>query len=96
MLLEPVPAMTLIRPAAASTTAAITRSCSGCESVGHSPVVPTGQTHVVPGGDLELDIPLQGLDIDLSVAERGNHGHGKAGEIFTAGRHGRVRGEGGA
>jgi len=45
---DPVPAITWIRPEAASTTAAITRSCSSCESVGDSPVVPTGQTVGVP------------------------------------------------
>ena len=47
-LLIGLPGMTLIRPAAASMTAEITRSCSGCESVGDSPVVPTGHTLVVP------------------------------------------------
>ena len=31
-----------------STTVAIVRSCSGCESVGDSPVVPTGHRQVVP------------------------------------------------
>ena len=36
------------------------------------------------GGNLELDVPLQGLDIDLHVAKRGNNGHGQAGKIFTA------------
>ena len=83
MLFEPVPGMTLIRPAAASTTAAITRSCSACESVGDSPVVPTGQRQVVPAVDLELDLLLQGLDIDLAVAKRRDHGHRKAGKLFS-------------
>ena len=43
-----MPAMTLARPAAASTTTAITRSCSSCVSVGASPVVPTGLKMGVP------------------------------------------------
>jgi hypothetical protein len=45
---DPVPAMTLIRPAAYWTTSEITRSCSSWDSVGDSPVVPTGQMQVVP------------------------------------------------
>ena len=40
------------------------------------------------GRDLELDIPLQGLDIDLAVAKGRDHGHGQAGKIFTSGGHG--------
>src|SRR5262245_40145700 len=40
--------MTLIRPRAACTTSEMTRSCSSCERVGDSPVVPTGQRHCVP------------------------------------------------
>ncbi len=42
------PRSTLIRPAACSQTTAITRSCSSCESVGLSPVVPTGLTNRFP------------------------------------------------
>jgi hypothetical protein len=45
---DPVPGITSIRPAAASMLAAITRSCSSCDNVGDSPVVPTGQMQVVP------------------------------------------------
>ena len=45
---DPVPAMTLARPAADSTTRAMTRSCSSCVSVGDSPVVPTGLSMGVP------------------------------------------------
>ncbi len=40
--------MTLARPAAASTTTAMTRSCSSWVSVGASPVVPTGLRIGVP------------------------------------------------
>ena len=40
------------------------------------------------GLDLELHLPLQGLDIDLAVAERRDHGHRQAGKLFTAGWHG--------
>ena len=46
--MEPVPAMTLIRPEAACTTSEITRSCSSWLNVGDSPVVPTGHRQFVP------------------------------------------------
>ena len=48
VLFEPVPGNTLIRPAAFSTTAAMTRSCSSWSKVGDSPVVPTGDRQSVP------------------------------------------------
>src|SRR5262249_7423799 len=48
VLFEPVPGMVLMRPAACSTTAAMTRSCSSWSSVGDSPVVPTGARQSVP------------------------------------------------
>src|SRR5439155_11194565 len=48
VLLEPVPGMTLMRPAARSQTAAMTRSCSSWSKVGDSPVVPTGARQSVP------------------------------------------------
>ena len=32
-------------------------------------------------------MPLQGLDVDLAVAERRDHGHREAGKIFTACGH---------
>ena len=48
VLFEPVPGITLQRPATVCTASEITRSCSSCESVGDSPVVPTGTTQVTP------------------------------------------------
>src|SRR5260221_13194595 len=48
VLFDPVPATTLTRFAACSQTPAMTRSCSSWESVGLSPVVPTGLTQCVP------------------------------------------------
>jgi hypothetical protein len=48
VLFEPVPAITLIRPAACWQTMSITRLCSSCDSVGLSPVVPTGHRPCVP------------------------------------------------
>ena len=45
---SPVPGITRALPAAVSTTSAMTRSCSSCESVGDSPVVPTGLIVGVP------------------------------------------------
>src|SRR6516225_767535 len=48
VLFEPVPATTLTRRRACSQTMAMTRSCSSCERVGLSPVVPTGLTQSVP------------------------------------------------
>ena len=44
----PVPAMIFTRPAAYSITFAITSWCSSCESVGDSPVVPTGHSPSTP------------------------------------------------
>ena len=46
--LEPAPAITGTRPAAASITSSTTRSCSAWERVGNSPVVPTGTRPWVP------------------------------------------------
>ena len=48
MALDPVPAMTWQRPAAASIVTSIKRRCSAWLSVGDSPVVPTGTTPVIP------------------------------------------------
>ena len=76
VLLLPVPAITLIRPAAASTTAEITRSCSGMRKRGTL----AGGAHRTnarrAGLDLKLHLALQGFDIDLAVAKRRDHGHG--------------------
>src|SRR5215510_9390684 len=46
--LEPVPAITGTRLPAASMQSSTTRICSSCESVGDSPVVPTGTSASVP------------------------------------------------
>ena len=46
--LEPAPAITGTRPAAASITSSTTRSCSAWDNVGDSPVVPTGTRPWVP------------------------------------------------
>src|SRR5262245_38848935 len=48
VLFDPVPGITLMRPAAVSTTAAMMCSCSSWLSVGDSPVVPTGARQSVP------------------------------------------------
>ena len=48
MLFDPAPAITGIRPAAASTTISTQRPCSSWESVGDSPVVPTGTRPWLP------------------------------------------------
>ena len=40
------------------------------------------------GRDLKLDLPLQGLEVHLAVAERRDRGHRQAGKIFTARGHG--------
>ena len=48
VLFEPAPAITGTRPSATSITSSTTRSCSSCESVGDSPVVPTGTRPWVP------------------------------------------------
>ena len=48
VLLEPVPATTGMRPATRSTTVLMTSSCSLCDKVGHSPVVPTGTMKSIP------------------------------------------------
>ena len=45
---DPAPAMTGTRPAAAAMQTSTTRSCSSCESVGDSPVVPHGTRASVP------------------------------------------------
>ncbi len=48
VLLEPAPAITGTRPAATSTQTFTTSRCSRWESVGDSPVVPTGTSPFVP------------------------------------------------
>src|SRR5262245_12798193 len=45
---EPLPATTGTRPLASSTHHSTTRLCSSCDSVGLSPVVPTGTKPLVP------------------------------------------------
>ena len=48
VLFEPAPAMTGTRPLTCATTISTTRLCSSWESVGLSPVVPTGTSPVEP------------------------------------------------
>ena len=78
-----MPAMTLARPAAASTTIAITRSCSSCESVGDSPVVPTGLKIGVPCAICHSTERRSAGFVDCPVPKRSHQGHGAAGEHPT-------------
>ena len=79
--------MTLARPAAASTTMAITRSCSSCVSVGASPVVPTGLKIGVPCAICHSTKRRKRRLVDRPVPERGHQGHGASGEDPTFGWH---------
>ena len=87
MLFEPVPGITLTRPATVSTTKAITRSCSSWLSVGDSPVVPTGTEAVRAGRDLKLDLRAERVVIDFAALERRDHRDRQAGKRFSFGLH---------
>ena len=85
--------MTLARPAAASITSAMTRSCSSCDRVGDSPVVPTGLRTARPLVDVPLHQPAQARLVHRPVAERRDQGHRASGEDPTFGWHAQSRGE---
>ena len=83
VLFEPVPGITLIRPAAISTTAAMTRSCSSCDSGRRFAGGADRAEALRPGGDLKFDLRPQHGQVHLAVLERSRNRDRHTGKRFA-------------